>query len=502
VLCCRAVTDETVAPRSWLVGTVLGLAFLLLYLLTLCPTVFWYDSAEYATAAATLGIPHPPGYPLYTLIGWLVTRLPAPEPAYAANLMSALAGALGVGLCFAVARRLGASHLAAAVGSLSLGACQLYWSQCLIAEVYSPGLCFLLGVLLLLLRGLERNHAGLLVLAAGLAGLGLGMHLFIATCGLGFALLVLGLGLPIARPRDLGLVLSRAQLRRRLAVAAVCAGATLLGSCIFLYIPLRASMGPELNFENPSTWDRFAWFVTGGNYKNWFMQDYALWPRALRVIDIFYDQLLPVGLALALAGLLRLARARPLQAVALLLMATGNIYLFFNYSVHDLEVFFLPAVAVLFVLVAYGAQAAIEWIDRRAPRRALLRAAARVVLALYPLSLGVANYRVVDLSRYTAAREFGERLCTLLPAGAVVLNFTTPPEWKNNAVFANYFQIVLRRRRDVAVVTPGSPIDVLRILGEGKRVFAYYPLPRIRRLFELERHGPLYRLTRPLPRRR
>ncbi len=51
------------SQRDGLVAITLGGAFFGLYLLTLCRTVFWYDSAEYVTAAVTLGIPHPPAIP-------------------------------------------------------------------------------------------------------------------------------------------------------------------------------------------------------------------------------------------------------------------------------------------------------------------------------------------------------------------------------------------------------------------------------------------------------
>jgi len=47
------------------------------YLLTLCPTVYVGDSGELTTAAATLGIPHPPGYPLYVLLGYAFSHLVA-----------------------------------------------------------------------------------------------------------------------------------------------------------------------------------------------------------------------------------------------------------------------------------------------------------------------------------------------------------------------------------------------------------------------------------------
>jgi len=60
------------------------------YALTAARSVCWGDSAEFVTVATTLGIAHPPGYPLYTLLGALVVRLPFGTPFLRMSLLSAL----------------------------------------------------------------------------------------------------------------------------------------------------------------------------------------------------------------------------------------------------------------------------------------------------------------------------------------------------------------------------------------------------------------------------
>ena len=60
-----------VSSRDLLLAALLSLGILGVYVLTLCPTVYVEDSAEFATAAAVFGVPHPPGYPLYTLLAGL-----------------------------------------------------------------------------------------------------------------------------------------------------------------------------------------------------------------------------------------------------------------------------------------------------------------------------------------------------------------------------------------------------------------------------------------------
>ena len=65
------------------------LATFWVYVKTLAPTVSFFDSGELISAAYTLGVAHPPGYPLYVLLGWLFSKLPIGNIAYRINRMSA-----------------------------------------------------------------------------------------------------------------------------------------------------------------------------------------------------------------------------------------------------------------------------------------------------------------------------------------------------------------------------------------------------------------------------
>jgi hypothetical protein len=71
-------------------GVLVFLISFTVYLKTLCPTVYVGDSGELIAAAYTLGIPHPPGYPLFTILGKVfITLIPIGSIAYRVNLLSA-----------------------------------------------------------------------------------------------------------------------------------------------------------------------------------------------------------------------------------------------------------------------------------------------------------------------------------------------------------------------------------------------------------------------------
>ena len=481
-----------------LVAIALGGAFFGLYLLTLCRAVFWYDSAEYVTAAVTLGIPHPPGYPLYTTVGHVFTWLPI-EPAVALNAMSSTFAAVAVALTYLVCRRLGMDRIPSGVGAATLGSGKLFWANAVVAEVYCPALAVVALTIYLLLRSRQEARFSLTLLAAFVAGLGLGVHLSIATLGVGLALLVWSYGTSIERPSDLRGLFTGAGSWDRARRSLAAGGMAFLGSLVFLYLPLRAAHNPPLNFGNPSNFERFKWVVTGGTYKGWFREDLDSFARALAIAEAFTEQLLFAGVALAIVGLLWLWQRRPLECVAFLLMAAGNIGFFFRYQVHDIAVFFLPTTLLLCCFVGAGAQSLIDAISRlaTAARATLMGNFVRGALLVFAGALVLGNYRDVDMSDFTETEKFLAAMASELPDDAIILNYTTPPEWKLDAVFGMYAQKVLGQRPDVDVVIPINPGLVHAALQSGRPVYAYFPVARLVRDFEVTPQGPLFRVLGP-----
>jgi hypothetical protein len=77
---------------------------IIVYWRTMCQALYIGDAGDFITASYTLGIPHPPGYPLYTLLGKLFLMLPIPgglsQAAWRMNFMSAFFGALTILLIY------------------------------------------------------------------------------------------------------------------------------------------------------------------------------------------------------------------------------------------------------------------------------------------------------------------------------------------------------------------------------------------------------------------
>jgi len=225
----------------WAFWIVLAIS-LAVYFFTLAPTLTLEDSGELAVASDYLGVPHPPGYPIWTLVTWFfqwifhwVKYNGHPNPAWSVGLASAVSGAGACALLALLISRSGADLLrsipaltdkigfrtentlclvAGISGGLLLAFSPVLWSQSVIVEVYSLNALFQMGVLLLIYMWMCRpKNDTLLYLAAFLFGLGLTNHQ---------TLLFLGSALALA------VVLKDANLFRDFAVAAVLLGGVFL----------------------------------------------------------------------------------------------------------------------------------------------------------------------------------------------------------------------------------------------------------------------------------
>jgi hypothetical protein len=143
-----------------------------LYLGCLYPAIAPRDSADMASAAMTLGVAHPPGYPLYSLLGhaWL-EMLPIGNAAYRLNVLSALAAAAAAALLFVLVRRRSGALGALAAAALWAGSAPL-WKFALLEEKYSLHALFAAALL-----ALADGERGSVFRRARLSGLVLGLGL-------------------------------------------------------------------------------------------------------------------------------------------------------------------------------------------------------------------------------------------------------------------------------------------------------------------------------------
>jgi len=418
----------------------------LAYLLTLPPGLTWAyqgaDGGDLITAACTLGIPHPPGYPTYTLLGWLFCQLPAGSIAWRFNLLSAAATAGAAGLLFAVAFRLTRSRTASLVAAWSFAAAPLVWSQAIITEVYALNLFFVALLLWLACRAGEgRRYVAALGLASGLA---MGTHLttlfLLPTLGaiVNCQLSIINYQLSISNLQPL-----TPNSRLRLLPTFLSLGFSfLVGLLVFGYLPLRAGRG-AVTWGEPETWRGFWALVTGQIYRpNLFaIPPEAIAPRLLALAG-YLSGMGVVGLALAGLGLRWFWRRRrgilaggTLSAAAYALYALG-------YKTADSFVYLLP----LFALLGVCAGAGLADLLASLPAPRWRRGIAGGVLALL-LTMGAAQGARLSLRGDRTAESFWQGVLSQAPPRAILL--TT----RDRHTFALWYaHFVLRERPDVAII--------------------------------------------------
>ncbi|MDB4908165.1 MAG: hypothetical protein JWO05_2949 [Gemmatimonadetes bacterium] len=236
---------------SYLAALLVSLGVLLLYLLTLAPSTAMWDTSEYITAAYTLGLPHPPGNPLFVIIGRVFAMIPiGSNVAVRINFFAALCSATSAGMWFLITERVLVGWFAerwqrvlGGVVTAVIGATAFtVWNQSVVNEkVYTVSLVGIAIISWLMIRWSDDPDGPrsdrILVLVAYLLGLGYSNHM-----GGMLAAPAVGLAVLIVRPAT--------ALRWKLLIA--CVAALLFGITPFATQPIRAAHFPALNEGEPT----------------------------------------------------------------------------------------------------------------------------------------------------------------------------------------------------------------------------------------------------------
>lgn len=296
------------------------------YGLTVAPTVPFWDCGEFIAASASLGNPHPPGSPLFVLIGRIFTLLPiASDVSHRINLISVIAsgftGLMGYMIILKLFELWGGTsagkfwkYLAAMSGALIMDFSNTFWSSAVEAEVYGFAMFLTLLLVYLALRWYEIRRAAnfaasagpdpasvhpdrylVLIYYLGLLSVAVHMTVFLVMPLIflfvlfadpakrtdwrfwmagGSLLIILAVLTPFLLAVAGSLVVSAAAYfgyGRKTASWRLALLLTLFGTLGFsaqLYIPIRSIQKPRIDENNPETWDRFNDFLERKQYGN------------------------------------------------------------------------------------------------------------------------------------------------------------------------------------------------------------------------------------------
>ena len=375
-------------------------------------TVTLEDDGLFIMSSYFLGIDHPPGYPLLTLLGKLFTLLPVGSIALRVHLLSAFFGALTCVALWLVVRALFADAVSAYTGAVLYGLSATFWSQAIIAETYTLNTFFFFCLFYLALVFLATKNLRVLYVFAGVFGLSLANHwplMLLSTPCLVLLLLPARREVLRASPRMLGIAF----------VACVLP---------YLWMVVRSRMDPEISFYGPiSGFESLLFFVSRQGFRHVDVSQSAdiadkLDYQGFLLMEMV-RQYTPVGAALAGFGLVQQFRRLNLStAFALLAGWLGSSLVLGAMLGFDYEPLMKAAIR-RYPLIPYGILAVWLVLALDALTSRVRRAAAAVRVGTFAALAAVVflSHRDVNVRRDdTWARDYATAVLESLDKGAVL----------------------------------------------------------------------------------
>ncbi len=447
-----------------------------IYMITIAPTIIQIDAGELTAVQALLGIAHPTGYPLFTMIGFLFSKIPSPfSTALQLNILAALWCSLGAGLFAYTAKFIldnlvkfssvkkrsskkpaktkgkekskpsgksavlpeAIKYIASAGGGILLGLSKTFWFQSTSVEVYSLHIFLISLIILMLLKAYtyegEKKIFSLknpwIILAVVLA-LGFSNHMTTLLILPGVAFLYFS--------KEKSNAASLKQLGMMLVVF------FLLLVAFYSYLPIRASMNPSINWGNPIDFERIMRHISGKQYQVWL---FSSTEAARKQLTYFVNNIpseFTFTLILSLIGLFTaFLRARKL-AWFLLVTFLFTVAYSINYDINDIDSYFLLA----YIMLAYFAVFGIVKIYEIVSQEKYKAAAAAGLIILLAAGEFFINFKDVNQSDTYTFEDYTKAAISSTDKNSIVFSYL----WDYLVSPSYYYQYVEGFRKDAAVI--------------------------------------------------
>ena len=452
-----------------------GLFVFLIYLTTIAPTIIQIDSGELTAAQALAGIAHPTGYPLFTLAGYIFSKIPLPfNTAFQLNILAALWCSLGVGLFVYTSKyildnldKFGSGsktkskavnkskqskakkpgtpsslpetikYIASAGGGILLGLSKTFWFQSTSVEVYSMHIFLISLIILCLIKAYtfsgQRKPASIknpwMILAAVLA-LGFSNHMTTLLILPGIAFLY------FSKEKS-----NIASIKQILLMLLLFFPLLLI---FYSYLPIRASQNPPINWGNPIDFERIMRHISGKQYQVWLFSSTA---AAKKQLSYFVNNLpaeFTFTLIVSFIGLfVSFFRARKLS-LFLIITFISTVAYSINYDINDIDSYFLLAYITLAYFTVFGFIKIYEIVS---DGRYKIAAAAGLIVLLTAGEFFI-NYEEVNQADTYTFEDYTKALLSGTDKNSIIFSYL----WDYCVSPSYYFQYVEGFRKDVAVI--------------------------------------------------
>jgi hypothetical protein len=457
------MSDKKLILEKYL-PVVLSLGVFVIYLFTLAPSVIQIDSGELAAVQATLGIAHPTGYPLFTIIGYLFLKLPLPFTIiYRANLLAAFWCFFGI-LFFIKSITLFLQNLtilkrtdkkvknkklhdvefnsknnklsilvSSLTGSLFLAFSKTYWLQSTSVEVYSLQIfLFTLIIYASLKAFFSQNDSITRWIGVGIA-LAFGFSNHMTTL----------LTLPFVAILFFLKEGFKKHAIKKVIVTFTASFPVLI--LFYLYLPIRASSNPVINWGNPINYENFFRHITGKQYQVWLFSSMdAAKKQLVYFIGNLPSEFTIPGLLFALIGLVFIFKqSKKLFWLLTISFLTALLYSI-NYDIVDIDSYFLFNNIIIAGLISFGIYWLILWLQKHYN----LKEKYFILVISIGLIPAVINFSSVDQSEQYTFEDYTRAILESVEKNSIIFSY----QWDYFISASYYFQFVENYRSDVAVV--------------------------------------------------
>jgi hypothetical protein len=413
------------------------------YLLTVSQQLTWAnfgnDGGDFLSAILTRGIPHPTGYPTYTMLGILFQKIPVSDPYFRVAMISWLPAAFGAGLLALLIKQIlsekspAISTPTALLTGLVWGWMPFLWSQAVIIEVHGLQSLFLVFALwwiwFLLHEQQQEIKSSLFIILSFCFGLAIGNHITILLFlpAILFALII---------------EYKNGQSKRIVFGQLFAVG---MGTLIYLYLPIRAAQYPPINWGNPQSWEGFWWVISGNPYQNLIAATSIsqIFTRISALAGLLIEQFGYPGVILGVIGAVQYKHQTRNLPIILVYIFFAFSFFAIQYGTDDSITYLLAPFLVFVIWIGLGIATIIPLVWRKWPvGYVLLAVYAITVIAAIPGTIQTINPR-----QQTQPADYAEYLMEHLPENAILLTSEDRdsfPVW--------YYHFGLQQRSDLVVI--------------------------------------------------
>ena len=336
------------------------------YIKTICPTIYWRDSPEFANIGYTLGIAHPNGSPAYLLISKIVTFVPMGSIAFKINLVSLLFATCSVLVLFKIILLLiylcfdrtdeKLANISALLATLIIIFSQSFWMTAVVAEVYTMNILGICLIFYFAVRWVKTRKKKFLFLATFLYGLSIGVHggmvIFFPFFFLFFLLVEWQK--------------SATNLEHLLKKTLILSFLFIFGFSVFIFLPIRSTTNPTFDSGNPETLPRFINHLIDKKDSPSFISDTgklsSISKKTKNTVKLIIRELTLIGFICGIIGFFYHIKGHKKAFLLCFLLFSVNILFFLSANIRPLleSIVFLPSIIIFSFWVGLGIYKIVE----------------------------------------------------------------------------------------------------------------------------------------------